>query len=743
MLAMNRFLRSQLISVPRRRPRLCFGRLYHIKISNEIQQALNARKPIVALESTIITHGLPYPQNIEMAIQVESVIRENGAIPATIAFLDGEPRIGLSVDEVRQLAGFALQGAVNKVSRRDISYTMAKRMHGGTTISGTMILSHMAGIKVFATGGLGGVHKGAEITMDISADLEELGRTPVAVVCAGPKAILDIEKTMEYLETKGCTVATMGPDGTNIPGFFTRDSGVKSPVIFQTCKEAAEIIKAGDFMDLQSGYLFCVPPPADAALDSTLVAETIDRATEEAQRLGVNGKKLTPFLLGEIARRTAGKSVESNVQFVMNNAKIAAQIAVELASSSDVSLSKVEAQAQAGSIDAALHTTARILRGPVVVGSVAMDTHCSLREPVKMADSNPGSTRSAIGGVGYNVALASFLSNSESANHTTLISAVGSDLSGSAILDKAKIPVDAIHIDKTLPTAQYISLHRKNGELIIACADMKIAAELPEKHLMDQLQRLKPGVILTDANVSVKILETLVELQQRQKFRLIFEPTSQVKATKISELKNLKVYPNNSFYLATPTVCELKSIFESFDKQGLFNIDNWFPVLDCLQVDINLKEFQRTSNTTIVQDVLKRGIFQMGCYLLPYFPRIIVKDGANGLYVFALTQDVTKSPHQSTGADVSFASIGRDFMGGKLGLLFEHYPIPNANITVRNVTAAGDTLAGVILNEINENGDVFSMGSTVRSKSVRKSQLGAQMSVEFEGGVSPKLKNLT
>lgn len=215
-----------------------------LHISPEVKQALNDNTPVVALESTVITHGLKYPENLEFALAVEQTVRDNGAVPATIGFFEGKGVVGASQDQLSYLAEAINNPEIKptKVSRRDIPHVLSKKSLGGTTIAGTMILAKMAGIDVFATGGLGGVHRGAEINFDVSADLDELGRTPVGVVCSGPKSILDIAKTMEYLETKGVHVSTMGPKGTNVPGFFAPDSGVPSPYNFQTPKDAAEII---------------------------------------------------------------------------------------------------------------------------------------------------------------------------------------------------------------------------------------------------------------------------------------------------------------------------------------------------------------------------------------------------------------------------------------------------------------------------------------------------------------------
>lgn len=305
-----------------------------VVVSPEIQQALHENKPVVSLESTIITHGLPYPQNLSMAQEVEAVIRSNGAIPATCAFIGGQPHVGLDPLQLQYLSEQAIDNRVNKVSRRDIGYTMARKLDGGTTIALTMILSHMAGIKVFATGGLGGVHKDGQYTMDVSADLTELGRTPVSVVCAGPKSILDIGLTMEYLETQGVFVGTYNDNNrphVEVPGFYCRESGILSPYSFNSFQQAAEIIYSqNSVMSLTSGNLLCIPPPPESALDSAFISGIIDAANEEAKAKGIKGKELTPFLLARIAEATDGKSVECNIKFVLNNAKCASEIAKHL-----------------------------------------------------------------------------------------------------------------------------------------------------------------------------------------------------------------------------------------------------------------------------------------------------------------------------------------------------------------------------------------------------------------------------
>jgi len=304
-------------------------------ILEEVRAALNDKvQPVISLESTIITHGLPFPNNLSMAQTVEETIRAQGGIPATCAFINGVPHVGLMSHQLQFLAEKAQEKKVNKVSRRDIGYTMANSINGGTTIASTMILSHMAGIKVFATGGLGGVHKHGNLTFDVSADLTELGKTPITVVCAGPKSILDIPLTMEYLETQGVFVSTFNDNkrpNVEIPGFYCRESGVVSPCSFDSYSSIASTIHhQNNIMGLSTGNVICVPPPQETALDSGFINRIIAEAIREGEKLGIKGKDLTPFLLGKIALLTNGKSVECNINFVLNNAKAATAIAGEL-----------------------------------------------------------------------------------------------------------------------------------------------------------------------------------------------------------------------------------------------------------------------------------------------------------------------------------------------------------------------------------------------------------------------------
>ena len=292
----------------------------------EVAEALENGKPVVALESTIITHGMPWPGNRDMALKVEATIREAGAVPATIAVLNGSLRIGLTEAEVTELA--QTQDAM-KVSRADLTFAIAQGRTGATTVAATMMAAQIAGISVFATGGIGGVHRGAEESFDISADLDELGRTPVIVVCAGAKAILDIEKTMEVLETKGVPVVAYGQD--HIPAFWSRDSGLKAPLRLDSPRDIARFELTRRLMGGHGGMLIANPVPVENEIPRERMEEHITEALIAAERDNITGKEVTPYLLDKIFQITEGVSLETNIALVLNNARLAAGIAVELA----------------------------------------------------------------------------------------------------------------------------------------------------------------------------------------------------------------------------------------------------------------------------------------------------------------------------------------------------------------------------------------------------------------------------
>ena len=297
----------------------------YLDIQPEVAQALANNQPVVALESTIISHGMPFPRNVETALLVENTIREQGAVPATIAIIEGRLKVGLTEEQINYLGKAGSE--VAKVSRRDIPFIVASQKDGATTVAATMILAAMAGIKIFATGGIGGVHRGAQETMDISADLQELANTDVAVVCAGAKSILDLSLTREYLETQG--VPIIGYQTDSLPAFYTRESEHGIDYRLDTANQIAAALKAKWEMDLNGGAVIANPIPVEYAMPTDTINQAIETALTEAEQQGIFGKESTPFLLARVCELTGGNSLDSNIQLVLNNARLGAQIAIE------------------------------------------------------------------------------------------------------------------------------------------------------------------------------------------------------------------------------------------------------------------------------------------------------------------------------------------------------------------------------------------------------------------------------
>ena len=298
----------------------------YLDVSPEVAAAIAEGRPVVALESTIISHGMPYPQNVETALKVESIIRENGAVPATIAILGGRLKAGLTSKEIEYLGKKGHD--VTKASRRDLAVLVSRKEDGATTVTTTMMIAYMAGIRIFATGGIGGVHRGAQTTMDISADLEELAQTPVMVVCAGAKSILDLGLTLEYLETHG--VPVIGYGTKELPAFYTRKSGFGVDYELDSPQELAAAFKASMDMGLKGGMLVTNPIPEEYSMDPAVINKAIDEAIAQANAQGIHGKETTPFLLAKVKELTGGDSLDSNIQLVFNNARLAAKTAAEL-----------------------------------------------------------------------------------------------------------------------------------------------------------------------------------------------------------------------------------------------------------------------------------------------------------------------------------------------------------------------------------------------------------------------------
>ncbi|ORZ11350.1 Indigoidine synthase A like protein-domain-containing protein [Lobosporangium transversale] len=615
-----------------------------LRFSDEVHSALESKKPLVALESTIISHGMPYPQNYETAVEVEKIVRDNGAVPATIAIIDGQIQIGLSQDQIRILA--KLGRSAVKASRRDLAVVLAKKQTGATTVSATMLLAHRAGISVFATGGIGGVHRGYENTMDASADLTELGRTPVAVVCAGVKSILDIGRTLEFLETQGVTVATFG-NTSDFPAFFTRTSGFKSMLNVKTPREAAEIIAANHAIDLQSGIVFGVPIPEVDAMDDALVGKAIDIAVKEAHEQNIFGKESTPFLLKRVNELTGGGSLKSNIALVKQNVSVAARIA------KDLSTLKAHSVGQTRSFSTSSRYMRRnesIQRPTMVIGGAVVDITATAHNTMldsMLNSSFPGVTRISLGGVGRNVAEG--ISRLDPSG-CVFVSAVGGatihwskkedsdgpiarleatdDLFGSWLIQELGHRGQHKHEIITVPgsrTATYTALHDATGNLLSAVADMDVFELLPSVKVKEAIIKHNPKVVCFDANLSVECIRTILETCHKCDIKTFFEPTSVAKCIRPLHLSMFDTLLDGALRFASPNEYELQEMAAS--ARNLINENQ------------NYAPFRRLSQKPIrkpegIKNTVYPGFLLDAFYVLQFIPTLFVKLGAKGVIVF-------------------------------------------------------------------------------------------------------------
>ncbi|KAK2793651.1 hypothetical protein FQN51_001162 [Onygenales sp. PD_10] len=734
-----------------------------LKISEEVQDAIASSRPVVALETTIYTHGFPYPANVELASRLEAIVRRGGAVPATIGVLNGVARVGMAPDELDELAGSSEKQKVLKVSRRDLGYIcglgMAGRnMNGGTTIAGTSVLAHLAGIKVFATGGLGGVHRGGENSMDISADLTELGRTPVAVVSSGCKSFLDIPRTLEYLETEGVLVGTFA-DGrkgnVDFPAFYSRDSGIKAPKVIHDEAEAAAIIYAQSCLNISSGLLFANPVPEEYSFPKEEMDHIIEQALELAELEGIHGSDNTPFVLAKIKELSGGKSVRANTALVEWNVERGTKVTVELArlETGHSAQENRHMPVYIGSTPKPISTRNDLKTPPtttttdskptletipkpnvLVAGSLAIDFACDYTPLSKKSNpsdtpalhtSNPSTITQSLGGVGHNVALAASYVGSS----VLFCSVIADDLSGRAALaglEKSKSTLHPQGIQILNPsttgarTAQYVSVNDAKKDLMLAMADMAIL-ELPASSLdfsnfwEPLIQRAQPNWAVVDANWSPDVLAKWISLAKSQACgtKVAFEPVSTAKSTRIfhptlinptSTIAN----NNNPIDLATPNRHELAAMYSHARESNLFDSPQWWSVINALEMPSSGSRDRLISLTT--PDLVNEGIPQQSIQLLPFIPCIVTKLGAQGVL---LTQLLPPGDERLRSADHARYVLGRSYAGGSSGgmegvggvymRLFPPAEVLGEDEVV-SVNGAGDTLLGVLVAGLAMNG---------------------------------------
>ncbi|KAG8629405.1 hypothetical protein KVT40_003270 [Elsinoe batatas] len=773
----------------------------YFRISEEVQQALAERRPVVALETAIYTHGFPYPDNIALASLLESVVRTNGGVPATIGVLDGVAKVGLESEELIRLAGSAGHENTRKVSRRDLAFmcglgSPGRRFHGGTTIAGTMVLAHMAGIKVFATGGLGGVHRGGEHTMDVSADLTELGRTPVAVISSGCKSFLDLPRTLEYLETQGVPVATFadGRSGqVDFAGFWSRDSGVKSPITIQTEAEAAAVIHAQHSLGIQTGLVISNPIPEEHSIPKAEIDKAIAGAVKEAQDAGVHGSANTPFVLKRIKELTGSTSVTSNRALIASNAKRGTLVAVELArleslqerGESPLTNSFSGVMTDPGASNHCPNGVSKEVRAPkrdvhdqsvveptspnssstlstskpsvFVAGSLAIDLACdylprsaSLGPQPVVHTSNPAAISQSVGGVGHNVARALHLLGAP----VRLCTLVGDDAAG----DTAKAALRAVDMDVTgvctIPdgrSPQYVAVNDAEKSLVMAMADMAIlegAVGYSQKtqdslsFWSSQLQDARPKTVVIDANWSAQLLATWLQLAKSISATTVYEPVSTAKSVQLFSLPNgfhLGAYPQVDLHLATPNSYELNAMHAAAREAGLFDRQDWWQVIDALGIPSSGARTQLSLATSPA--LVDAGIPQQSIQLLPFIPQILTKLGSQGVL---LTQIIPAGDARLSSGEYAPYIISRcrnetEDVRNVGGLYMRLFPpaeqVPEHEIV--SVNGVGDTFLGAIVTGLAKD-------STRNVEDlVPLAQKAAVMTLKSKESVAPGLGNLS
>lgn len=496
---------------------------YSVDIEPKIQNALTQGKPVVALESTIITHGMPFPDNIKTAQSVEKAVLSTGALPATIAIIKGRIRVGLRSEDFQYLTE---SPHVMKCSRRDLAFAVASRAYAGTTVSATMLIANAVGIRVFATGGIGGVHRNGHQSMDISADLTELGRTPVAVVSSGIKSILDVERTLEVLETQGVCVASYGEGVNEFPDFYTRKSGYRSPFYLKGPEDAASLILTMEQLNLQSGILIGVPIPAEHALDKNVLADIINVATIEANEKGIKGNHLTPYLLDAINRETQGKSLLANIALIKNNAIVAGQIACELSSM------KLYGSEMNNPNEETVKNTFNTYKTPFIIGATMLDISLKQLNDEPPLAFNGATYHSkvcqSVGGVGHNLAK----SICELHGPVKFVSVIGNDSIGKILLDIVPEEMkNSLIVSDKYSTATCSIIFDKTGESRISMANMDILHELDGELLMKYENELAQApLIIMDANLSHETMLNLFQLAIKHRKVIFYEPTDAHKA---------------------------------------------------------------------------------------------------------------------------------------------------------------------------------------------------------------------
>ncbi|KAK3394299.1 Indigoidine synthase A like protein-domain-containing protein [Podospora didyma] len=731
-----------------------------LDIRPEVADAVATNKPLVALESTIYTHG---GLGDDLPANLENIVREHGAVPAVIGILAGVPTVGLTSAEIKVMTD---EGAC-KVSRRDIAYLVGKglrgeKTHGGTTISGTMIMAKLAGIRVFGTGGLGGVHRGGADSMDISADLTELGRTRVAVISSGCKGFLDIPRTLEFLETQGALVATFA-DGrkSNIdfPAFWSRDSGTKSPAVVQDEYDAASIIFAQEKLGIESGMFFANPIPEEFSIPRQVLEEAIETATREAAERGFTGSSNTPFVLQRMKQLIGSKSALSNISLVQGNVAMAAKVAVELSKllEAQPDSPKTDFPIQVPSFPTAEKqqlepvTTEQGTRevGILVAGSVALDLSCDFVGGVSAGSihavspalhtSNPASINQSVGGVGHNVALAAHRVSGD--GKVRLCSMVGDDIAGSTICSALELSgLDTSSIRKLgheyplSRTAQYVAVNDAEKNLVMAMADMAIFSQHSfPTYWNSAVKAAKPKWLVVDGNWAEGDVHTWIEAGRKHNARVAYEPVSTAKSQRLfaplkKEGSRLGIFPHASVDLTTPNQYELAAMYDAAKGNDYFEAPGWFEVIDAFGMMGARDKFVRITSPAMTD----AGIPVQTVQLLPYIPTIVTKMGANGaLLTTILSRGDPRLRDPSESSYILTRSLNDHPHVG--GIYMRLFPAIERVKDIVSVNGVGDTFMGVLIAGLAQGGKIENLINVAQKAAVLTLKSHESVSTELVG----------
>ncbi|EGX92137.1 IdgA domain protein [Cordyceps militaris CM01] len=732
-----------------------------LSVSEEVADAVATNKPVVALESTIYTHGI---LGNDLAKQHLDLVRRHGGIPAIIAIVDGRPKVGVSYEEILRMIE---DKSTVKASRRDIAYLVGmglagRKIHGGTTIAGTMLLAKAAGIRVFGTGGLGGVHRGGESSMDVSADLTELGRTRVAVIGSGCKGFLDIPRTLEFLETQGCLVSSFadGRQGSvDFPAFWARESGIKSPLTVTTEKEAASIIYAQEMLGIESGMFFANPISEEHGIPAAEMQVVIEQAVREANEKGFTGSNNTPYILGRLRELTSEKTVVANKALVHSNIIRATKVSVEL------SRLLSPKSSQTGS-SALLHqpvlvrpqpTEAKTEPAPasapvsniMVAGSVAVDLSCDYSRP-KSGDaspqshvSNPSRISQSVGGVGRNVAVAAHLASGGSG--VQFCSLVGDDVAGQTVL--TSLNASGLNTSSIMKlnhqkypegrTAQYVAVNDGNKDLVLAMADMNIFSKNSfSDHWRSTVAASKPKWLVVDGNWAPPEIRNWIRAGEDNDAKVAFEPVSAEKSKSLfcpeRGLPRLNLYPEPSISLASPNTYELAAMYNTAKDNGYFEPMDWFEVIDAFGMRGARDRFIHLTSVELTD----AGVPIQTINLLPYIPTILTKLGSKGVLMTAILgkddprlRDRDEEEFILTRSPPTHPVVG--------GVYMRLFPAVESVKDIVSVNGVGDTFLGVLISGLAQGGrvdklvDVAQRGAVLTLKSTESLSLAKASDVDW------------